>query len=190
MPPSAQEFDCGGRRLALVAGDITQIPADAIGNAANPRLAGGGGVDGAIHRAGGPSIMQELDDVRTRVGRCPPGHVVVTGAGNLPARYILHAVGPVYRGGTKGEPRTLAACYGRCLKLATELGARSMTLPAISTGVYGYPLDEAAEIAVRAVAEFLAADATTLEKVTFVLFDDLAFSSFATAARKILMSGA
>lgn len=133
--------------------------------------------------------MQELDAVRAHVGRCPPGDAVVTGAGNLPARWILHAVGPVYRDGTKGEARTLAACYGRCLKLATELGARSMTLPAISTGVYGYPLDEAAEIAVRAVAEFLEAGATMLEEVTFVLFGDLAFSAFATAARKILMGG-
>src|SRR5512138_3807907 len=109
-----------GRAVRAVVGDITKIPADAIVNAANAALAGGGGVDGAIHRAGGPSIMRELDRIRARIGRCQTGDAVATGAGNLPARYVFHAVGPVYRDGDHGEPRLLAACYLRCLEMAEE----------------------------------------------------------------------
>ena len=175
------EIAIGSREFALQTGDITRVPADAIGNAANTRLAGGGGVDGAIHRAGGPSIMRELDAIRAGIGRCPPGGAVVTGAGNLPARWVLHAVGPVYEGGDAGEARILRSCFARCVELAEELGARTLTLPAISTGVYGYPLDEAAAVAVETVAGALAGGAR-LRRVSFVLFGDAAFEAFAMAA--------
>lgn len=183
MPQAPLELPIGSRVLALMEGDITKVPADAIGNAANSQLAGGGGVDGAIHRAGGPAIMRELDSIRAEIGRCATGDAVATGAGNLPARYVLHAVGPVYRDGARGEARQLESCYRRCLQLATERDARSLTLPAISTGVYGYPLDAAAGIAVRTVAGFLHSEETVLERVTFVLFGAAAFAAFERAAR-------
>lgn len=169
------------RELSLVVGDITKIPADAIGNAANSRLAGGGGVDGAIHRAGGPAIMQELDQIRARIGQCPAGDAVATHAGRLPAQWVIHAVGPVYGDGRSGEPLALRSCYERCVELSDELGARTLTLPAISTGVYGYPMDLAAKVAVSAVATKLSGDETRVERVTFVLFDDIAFRRFADA---------
>ena len=157
--------------LRAIAGDITKIPSDAIVNAANSALAGGGGVDGAIHRAGGPSIMRELERIRAGAGGCPTGSAVVTGAGNLPARYVFHAVGPVYRDGQHGEPDLLAACYETCLRLAEEHGVRKLTFPAISTGVYGYPADEAAQIAVRTVSRVLSGGAGAVREVIFVLFD-------------------
>src|SRR5215472_14587113 len=140
-----------GKILRLITGDITRVQADAIVNAANSGLAGGGGVDGAIHRAGGPAIMRELDGIRARIGRCPTGSAVATGAGALPAKYVYHAVGPVYRDGRAGEPQLLASCYRTAFRLAAEHGVETISFPAISTGVYGYPLDEAAEIAVREV---------------------------------------
>ena len=174
------------RELSLVVGDITKIPADAIGNAANSRLAGGGGVDGAIHRAGGPAIMQELDQIRARIGQCPAGDAVATSAGKLPAQWVIHAVGPVYRDGRSGEPLALRSCYERCLELSDELGARTLTLPAISTGVYGYPMDIAAKVAVGVVATKLSGDETRVERVTFVLFDDVAFRQFADATLDIM----
>jgi O-acetyl-ADP-ribose deacetylase (regulator of RNase III) len=128
--------------LELLQGDITRNSADAIVNAANSALAGGGGVDGAIHRAGGPEIMRELDGIRSHIGHCPAGSAVVTSAGRLPARFVFHAVGPVYRGGQQGEAALLGSCYSTCLDLALEHGARSIAFPSISTGVYGYPIEE------------------------------------------------
>jgi O-acetyl-ADP-ribose deacetylase (regulator of RNase III) len=157
-------------RIRVERGDITRIRVDAMVNAANSALAGGGGVDGAIHRVGGPSLMQELDAIRAREGGCPTGSAVVTGAGNLPAKLVFHAVGPVYRDGRHGEPELLASCYRTCLKLAVEHGARTISFPAISTGVYGYPVEEAAQIAVRAVRAFLRDD-TPIDEVIFVVFD-------------------
>ena len=174
------------RDLSFIVGDITKVTADAIGNAANSRLAGGGGVDGAIHRAGGPAIMQELDEVRARIGQCPAGDAVATRAGKLPAQWVIHAVGPVYRDGRSGEPMALRSCYERCLELSDELGARTLTLPAISTGVYGYPMELASKIAVGAVASKLSGGETRVESVTFVLFDDTAFRQFAVAALEII----
>ena len=174
------------RELSLVVGDITKIPADAIGNAANSRLAGGGGVDGAIHRAGGPAIMGELDQIRARIGQCPAGDAVATRAGKLPAQWVIHAVGPVYRDGQSGEPMALRSCYERCLELSDELGARTLTLPAISTGVYGYPMDLAAKVAVGAVASKLSGGETRVERATFVLFDDTAFREFAAATLDVM----
>ena len=167
-----------GRAIALLEGDITRVPADAIVNAANSALAGGGGVDGAIHRAGGPEIMRELDAIRPRIGRCPTGDAVVTGAGALPARYVFHAVGPIYRGGVHGEPDLLASCYRRCLALADEHAVRTISFPAISAGVYGYPLGEAAAIALREVAGHLGAARTSIEQATFVLYGRDAFEVY------------
>jgi O-acetyl-ADP-ribose deacetylase len=168
----------GAGAIALVRGDITTIPADAIGNAANAALAGGGGVDGAIHRAGGPAIMAELR--RLHPGGTPTGTAVVTGAGDLPARWVVHAVGPVWRGGGHGERDLLAAAYRSAVDAAAEVGARTLTLPALSAGVYGYPLEGAADVAVATVAGRLR-DGATLERVTFVLFGPDTFAAFERA---------
>jgi len=159
-----------GKRLQLVVGDITRMAADAIVNAANSALAGGGGVDGAIHRAGGASIMRELDRIRAATGGCPTGSAVVTGAGLLPARFVFHAVGPVYRDGMHGEADSLASCYRTCLALAEQHGAATLSFPSISTGAYRYPIREAAVIALREVARHLEKKDTKLREVTFVLF--------------------
>jgi len=169
-----------GRTLAIVRGDITRIRADAIVNAANSALAGGGGVDGAIHRAGGPSIMAEL---RERYGGrgCPTGSAVITGAGDLPARWVIHAVGPIWRGGGSGEADLLASAYRSSLALAEEAGARTVTFPAVSCGIYGYPLDEGARIAVDTVAAHLGEAATSVERATFVLFSADAYAAFKAA---------
>ena len=180
------ELTLGSREFALLTGDITKVAADAIGNAANSQLAGGGGVDGAIHRAGGRSIMRELDVIRNRIGNCRAGNAVATRAGRLPAQWVLHAVGPVYRGGQHGEAEILASCYRQCLRLADELGAESLTLPAISTGVFGYPLDEASEIAVRTVAGSLTSAEAGARRASFVLFGDRVFQAFARAALEIV----
>ena len=127
-------------QLQLLKGDITKIAVDAIVNAANSQLAGGGGVDGAIHSAGGPEIMAELDEVRERIGRCETGSAVVTSAGRLPAKYVFHAVGPRYRDGRHGEVKLLSSCYTTCLNLAAERGVKTISFPSISTGIYGYPI--------------------------------------------------
>jgi len=151
-------------RLHAVLGDITAEQVDAVVNAANARLAGGGGVDGAIHRAAGAG---ELRAACAALGGCPPGDAKATSGFRLPARWIIHTVGPVWSGGGRGEPDVLASCYRRSLEVADELGARSVAFPAISTGVYGYPADQAAEIAVRTVT---GAD-TAVELVRLVAFD-------------------
>lgn len=164
-----------GRIIRLVEGDITRIAADAIANAANPALAGGGGVDGAIHRAGGAEIMRELDEIRPTVGRVPAGQAVATGAGRLPARYVFHAVGPVYRDGKHGEPEALASCYRVCLEMAEERACRTVSFPAISTGVYGYPAEEAARIALREVRQFLESKAVGVQEVIFVQYGEAAY---------------
>ena len=168
-----------GRKVVLEQGDITRVAADAIVNAANSALAGGGGVDGAIHRAGGPEIMRELDGIRRQIGRCPTGSAVATIAGRLPAQYVFHAVGPVYRDGRHGEPELLAFCYRKCLEMAEERDARTVSFPAISTGVYGYPLEEAAAIALREVKVHLEKADTKLQQVIFVLFGKAAYEVYA-----------
>jgi O-acetyl-ADP-ribose deacetylase len=174
-----------GRKLSLREGDITRIAVDAIVNAANASLAGGGGVDGAIHRAGGPQIMRELDEIRNRIGHCETGSAVATTAGKLPARYVFHAVGPVYRGGNHGEPELLAACYRKCLELAEQRGAVTVSFPAISTGVYGYPLEEAAQIAVREVVSHLERPDVRLSEAVFVLFGRQAYETYAAVVKKL-----
>ena len=169
-----------GRVLKLMVGDITRITADALVNAANSALAGGGGVDGAIHRAGGPSIMQELDRIRAKAGGCPTGSAVVTGAGRQPARFVFHAVGPVYRGGKGGEAELLASCYRTCLTLAEEHAVQTMAFPSISTGVYGYPIAEAGPIALAEVTQHLGQEDAKLMEVSFVLFSDADYRVYAS----------
>ena len=151
-------------RIEAVRGDITRDDADAIVNAANSSLSGGGGVDGAIHRAAGPELLEAC----RALGGCPPGQAVATPAFRLPCRWVIHTVGPVYRGGDAGEREVLASCYRRCLEVADGLGARSMAFPAISTGVYGYPRAEAATVAV----DTLRATPTRVELVRLVAFDE------------------
>ena len=167
-----------GRKARFLEGDITRVAADAIVNAANSALAGGGGVDGAIHRAGGPEIMKELDAIRAKAGGCPTGSAVATAAGRLPAKYVFHAVGPVYRDGRHGEPDLLASCYRQCLGLAEEHGVRVITFPAISTGVYGYPMEEAAAIAVSEIKAHLSKPDASVQEAIFVLFGKRAFDAF------------
>ena len=180
------EFSVNGRLLVLREGDITKVPVDAVVNAANSKLIGGGGVDGAIHRAGGPSIMAELDAVRPTIGSCPTGKAVVTTAGRLPAKYVIHAVGPIYRDGRQAEPQLLASCYQTSLELAAERGAVSISFPSISTGVYGYPISDAAEIALRTVIDFLNGPPRSVEKAIFVLFGRAAYEVHAEAAERLL----
>jgi len=162
----------GEKLLKLKVGDITREPADAIVNAANAALAGGGGVDGAIHRAGGPSIMRELDQIRAKTGGCPTGNAVITAAGLLPARFVFHAVGPVYRDGKHREPELLASCYRTCLKLAEEQAIATIAFPSISTGAFGYPIREAAQIALAEVRRHLNTEGGSVRQVTFVLFSE------------------
>jgi len=168
--------------IELVQGDITLHQVDAIVNAANSRLAGGGGVDGAIHRRGGATIMQETAE-RYPEG-CPTGSAVITSAGRLPAKHVIHAVGPFWSGGNRGEAELLAAAFRRALELAAEHGCQSIALPALSTGAYRYPLDEAAEIALRTAAEFLKANRRP-ELVRFVLFDGDALAAFGAALQAL-----
>ena len=170
-----------GRKIVLMEGDIARVAVDAIVNAANSALAGGGGVDGAIHRAGGPEIMRELDGIRQSMGRCPPGAAVATGAGRLPARYVFHAVGPVFRDGRHGEMQALASCYHTCLAMAEDRGLRSVSFPAISTGVYGYPMAQAAAIAIGEVKAHLEKPLGSVEQVVFVLFGADAYHVHAAA---------
>jgi len=158
--------------LEIVRGDLTAQAVDALVNAANNSLLGGGGVDGAIHRAAGQELLAEC----RLLGGCRPGEVKATKGYRLPARYVIHTVGPVWRGGDRGEAETLAACHHSALSLAAELGCRSLAFPAISTGIYGYPVALAARVAVDAVREH-----APLELVRFVLFDGVAYDAFSAA---------
>ena len=160
----------GKTRLVLVQGDITLQDVDAIVNAANPSLLGGGGVDGAIHRAGGPQILEECRTVVGRQGRCPAGQAVITGGGRLKARHVIHAVGPVWHGGDRGEDDLLGSAYTNCLRLALSVAARSLAFPSISTGAYGFPIGRAARIALDAVRE-LVREECPLDEVRFVAFN-------------------
>lgn len=171
-------------KLEVVQGDITRLAVDAIVNAANTSLMGGGGVDGAIHRAGGPEILEACRAIVARQGGCPTGGAVITTAGRLPARYVIHTVGPVWRGGGNGEHGLLASCYRRSLELAVANACRVVAFPNISTGVYSFPKEEAAGIAVSTVVSFLQA-AKEIEKVMFVCFDAENFGLVETEVRKL-----
>jgi O-acetyl-ADP-ribose deacetylase (regulator of RNase III) len=166
--------------LELVEGDITLQTTDAIVNAANSGLAGGGGVDGAIHRAGGPSIMASC----RKIGGCPPGEAIITTGGNLPVKFVIHTVGPIWRGGTKGEPEILRNAYNNSLDLAEKNELKSVAFPSISTGVYGYPISQASEIAIGTVIRHLSGP-SGLEMVRFVLFGRDNYDAYAKTLNKI-----
>lgn len=167
-------------KLSIVKGDITLQTTDAIVNAANSGLMGGGGVDGAIHRAGGPAILEACKQIVAQQGSLPPGKAVITIAGKLKARRVIHTVGPVWRGGQRGEATTLASAYQESLKLAAASNLGSVSFPSISTGAYGYPVAEAARVALKAVAAFLT-KTSSIKEAVFVLFDDRTFDAYASA---------
>lgn len=156
--------------IRIIKDDITKLKVDAIVNAANSSLLGGGGVDGAIHRAGGPAILEECRKIVARQGGCKTGEAVITGAGKLPAKFVIHTVGPVWNGGKNNEAALLAKCYQNSLKLAEENGCKSIAFPNISTGVYGFPKDKAAEIAYKTVTAYLS-NTHAISEVIFVCFD-------------------
>jgi O-acetyl-ADP-ribose deacetylase len=174
-----------GAKLELVRGDITGQATDAIVNAANTTLLGGGGVDGAIHRAGGPAILEECK----RLGGCATGEAKITRGGRLTAGWVIHAVGPVYRDGRHGEPGLLAGAYRRSLEVAAEHGLRSVSFPSISTGAYRFPVADAARIALATAAEFLADHPGTLERVRFVLFSDVDLAAYELALGELATPG-
>ena len=164
--------------------DITKETTEAIVNAANSSLLGGGGVDGAIHRAGGSSILEDCKRIVAKIGRLPAGKAVITTAGRMPAKYVIHTVGPIYRGGQSNEAETLASCYRESIRVADDHAIASIAFPSISTGAYGYPIDQAAAIAVKAVADSLPGT-THVKLVRFVLFSNADFQTYVRAAKKI-----
>jgi O-acetyl-ADP-ribose deacetylase len=157
--------------VRIITGDITTLACDAIVNAANSSLMGGGGVDGAIHRAGGPAILEECRRIVVKQGRCSAGEAVITGAGNLPSRYVIHTVGPVWHGGNHNEPGLLASCYAKSLTLARSNGVKTIAFPAISTGVYGYPKRLAAKVAYKSVMNH--PDREDFDEIIFVFFSEI-----------------
>ena len=175
------EKPIGSSRLSLVRGDITNESTEAIGNAANSGLRGGGGVDGAIHRAGGPTIMEEC----RKIGGCPTGSAVITTGGNLRAKYVIHAVGPIYRDGTRGEDKLLSGAYRSSLEIASKKGIRSIAFPSISTGVYGYPIKEASKVALNTVIDYLK-EHPEIELVRFVLFSEKDLSVYEDSLKELV----
>ena len=175
----------GKSTLELVEGDITQQDTEAIVNAANPSLLGGGGVDGAIHRAGGPQILEEC----RKIGGCPPGEARITTGGRLKARYVIHTVGPIYHGGQRGEAETLANAYRNSLILASQRGIQSVSFPSLSTGAYGYPIEMAAPIALRTVMDYLQ-DHPEIALVRFVLYGRSAYQSYERALQNLVQTKA
>jgi len=165
--------------ISLIRGDITRQNTEAIVNAANSSLMGGGGVDGAIHRAGGPEILKECKKIVAQQGRLPAGNAVITTGGNLKAKYVIHTVGPVWRGGDRNEEELLVSAYEESLKVAVATGLKSLSFPSISTGAYSYPVAQAAEVALRTIVGFLKSQpATSLEKIVCVLFDAATFQAY------------
>ena len=184
---STTEFNIGKAKIRLVQGDITDIEADAIVNAANSTLMGGGGVDGAIHRKGGPRILEECRRIRATQwpDGLPTGKAVITSGGNLRAKHVIHTVGPVWRGGANHEPELLAEAYRNCLELAVSEGLRTVAFPSISTGAYGYPIEKASFTALATVKEYLQKE-DKLNEVTFVLFSRSDFETYRHAAEDVL----
>lgn len=180
----------GRSRIEILQGDITEQSTDAIVNAANSSLMGGGGVDGAIHRKGGPSILEECQKIRSALWKdgLPPGKAVITRGGRLKARYVIHTVGPVWHGGQNGEPETLMACYSNSLLLAASKELKSLSFPAISTGAYGYPIEMASEIALQTTNEFLLRNQrTSIQEFSFVLFTQQDLRIYEDTAKRILV---
>jgi O-acetyl-ADP-ribose deacetylase (regulator of RNase III) len=171
-------------RIHLQQGDITKLSVDAIVNAANSSLLGGGGVDGAIHRAGGPAILKECQDIRNRRGGCKVGEAVITTGGKLPARYVIHTVGPVWNGGQSNEEQLLANAYRNSLELAVKNGIRTIAFPNISTGIYHFPKDKAAEIALHTADDFLRINPGSFDKVIFICFDQENYQLYQTTLAK------
>jgi O-acetyl-ADP-ribose deacetylase (regulator of RNase III) len=186
---AAEEFAIGRTKVRFVQGDITDMSTDAIVNAANPTLMGGGGVDGAIHRKGGPKILEECKEIRAKEwpNGLPTGKAVATSGGNLKAKYVIHTVGPVWRGGSHREPELLAEAYRNSLRLAVSLGIRTIAFPSISTGAYGYPIELASLVAAKTVKEFLESE-NGLDEVIFVLFTRRDLEAYLEAARRVLLS--
>lgn len=170
-----------GLDLSLTQGDITKTRVEAIVNAANSQLIGGGGVDGAIRRAGGDEIEQACAEIRKREGGCPTGKAVITPGGNLHAKYVIHTVGPVWEGGNSGEPELLASCYWESLRLAAENDIHSIAFPSISTGIYGYPTEKAAVVALTAVRDFVKENNIAPKGIQFVLFDETTYTHYTNA---------
>jgi O-acetyl-ADP-ribose deacetylase (regulator of RNase III) len=168
-------------KLSLTQGDITRQKTEAIVNAANSSLMGGGGVDGAIHRAGGPAILEDCCKIAAQIGRLDSGKAVITRGGNLYAKYVIHTVGPVWHGGSQDEAELLASAYRESLKLAVVYKLKSLSFPSISTGAYGYPIVKAAEVALSTVLSFLRDKPTPLEQVFFVLYDSKSYQTYCTA---------
>jgi len=188
---SEKEFHVEKTRVRLVRGDITNMETDAIVNAANSSLMGGGGVDGAIHRRGGSTILEECKKIRATEWPqgLPTGKAVITSGGNLKAKYVIHTVGPVWRGGNQGEPELVAQAYQNSLKLASEKGLKTVAFPSISTGAYGYPIKQAARVAIGAVKTFLEKE-DMLDEVVFVLFSERAFRAYLDEAKSVLKTEA
>jgi O-acetyl-ADP-ribose deacetylase (regulator of RNase III) len=185
MDRPARELVVNQAKLAVIQGDITEQATDAIVNAANSGLMGGGGVDGAIHRAGGPAILEECKQIVARQGHLPTGRAVITTGGNLPAKYVIHTVGPVWRGGNRDEAALLESAYRESLRLAAAKGLASVSFPSISTGAYGYPVAEAAGIAIRTAASFLSEQVTSVREVVFVLFDQATYQAYSSALEEL-----
>jgi O-acetyl-ADP-ribose deacetylase (regulator of RNase III) len=183
---TSNHFKVDKASVRLIKGDITEATTDAIVNAANSSLMGGGGVDGAIHRKGGPKILEECKKIRTTEWPqgLPTGKAVITSAGNLKSRYVIHTVGPVWFGGERGEPELLKQAYQSSLGLAVAKGLKTVSFPSISTGAYGYPIRDASQVALKAVKEFLA-ERDKLDEVAFILFSDQALEAYLIAARSI-----
>ncbi|MEM2103422.1 MAG: O-acetyl-ADP-ribose deacetylase [Candidatus Bathyarchaeia archaeon] len=181
------EFKIGKAKLCLVQGDITEMDTEAIVNAANPSLMGGGGVDGAIHRKGGPEILEECKRIRQTEwpNGLPTGKAVITTGGNLKAKYVIHTVGPIWHGGKSGEERLLAEAYTNCLKLAEAKGLKTIAFPSISTGAYGYPIEKACRTAIKTVKEFLE-KTEKIEKVVLVQYSEKDFETYRKAAFETL----
>jgi len=186
MTEQPKQVTINGAKLTIVQGDITRQATDAIVNAANSSLMGGGGVDGAIHRAGGPAILEDCKKIVAKQGRLPTGEAVITTGGNLEARHVIHTVGPVWHGGGQNEAQLLASAYRESLKLAAEHGLTSVSFPSISTGVYRYPVDQAAKVALKTVVSFLGEKATSIKEVVFVLFDYRTYQEYAAALDEVV----
>jgi O-acetyl-ADP-ribose deacetylase (regulator of RNase III) len=179
------EKKVGKTTLKTIVADITTLKVDAVVNAANSSLMGGGGVDGAIHRAGGPSILDECKKIVAKIGRLPAGEAVITTAGNMPSKHVIHTVGPVWHGGAKNEPQILRNAYTNSLKVAMENGLKTVAFPSISTGIYGYPVTKAAEVAVKAVSVFARENQGAFSEIIFCGFDSSTEGEYAKALNAV-----